>query len=168
MFLPGAFDRAEDELRERAERLEENLNERDRTVQELRRTEKELHERAEKLEENLNQRDQTVEELRRIEGQIFADLYRPPKEQGFLRAIQECESLLSRPGQETNSQLWVYLAAAHGQAWKWENEQSTADSATKEQSKLKHRNLALEAVWKALEYGPTWKPALQMAWEYRR
>jgi hypothetical protein len=137
MFLPGAFDRAEEELRERAEQLEENLN----------------------------QRDRTVEELRHTEGQIFADLYRPLQDEAFRRAIHECERLLSRPGQETNSRLWVYLAMAHGQAWKWEDKLSAADPATREQNKLAHRNAALEAVRNALKYGPTWKAALQMAWD---
>jgi hypothetical protein len=138
VFLPGVFDRA-DELEQR----EEQLQAREREVQ-----------------ETITELDRTLDQIK----EIFADLYRY-NEQGFRRAIESGESLLGRPGQERNPQLWVYLACARGQAYKWETEHPSSDPAVHERNLQEHRAEALRAVENALTYGPTWKTTLQMAWD---
>jgi hypothetical protein len=104
------------------------------------------------------------EEVAGTAGRILNDLYRY-REQKFREAIVELENLLKSPVNMKNPALWVYLAAAHGQAYRWEKEEVAGDSEAKQKQLDYHRACALAAVKKALELGDSWKPSLQMLWD---
>src|SRR5262245_52567120 len=136
MFLPGAFVRADSALRQRNTELRMQIAE-----------EREVTETA-----------------GRVQGEIYNDLYRYP-EQGFRDAIRKIEDLLKSSAHRRNPALWVYLAAAHGQCWRWMNQHTADSDPTKKQVLQEHRDLALGAVSNALALGDTWKPILQLMWD---
>jgi hypothetical protein len=136
MFLPGAFNRAEEELKRQTRELQKTIEE----------------------------REQISTEVRQAEGEIFADLY-DYAHQGFRRAIEKANSLLAWPGQETNPRLWVYLASAQGQAYRWEQEHRAQDDPARDAILKEHRDAALKAVQNAIGYGPSWKRVLQLSWD---
>jgi hypothetical protein len=107
----------------------------------------------------------STEEAGRVQGEIYRDLYRY-EEQGFRDAIQKLDALLAAPANQGNPALWVYLAAAHGQAYAWETEHPrNGQQADALQLKL-HRDEALNAVKRALASGAeAWKPVLQQMWD---
>jgi hypothetical protein len=93
IFLPGAFVRADDQLRQSNIRL-----------------------KAQIVEER-----QLTEAVGSAQGEIYLYLYMYPQE-GFRKAIVKLEELLKPDAQKKNPALWTYLAAAHGQAYAWEDE----------------------------------------------
>jgi hypothetical protein len=133
IFLPGAFERVDQELRNRNRELKTKISE----VRE------------------------STEAAGRTQGEIYSDLYRYT-EKGFQDAIVKIEKLLASPENQRNPALWVYFAAAHGQAYRWANENLPA--AEKEQALRYHRDQALYAIQTALRLGNDWKPVLQMMW----
>jgi hypothetical protein len=136
MFLPGAFVRADDALRQRNSELRTQIA----------------------------KQEEVAETAGRMQGEIYNDLYRY-NEQGFRDAIVKIDNLLRSPVHTKNPALWVYLAAAHGQAWRWENEHISGPSDAKTKVLEQHRLAALTAAKKALEFGDSWKPILQMMWD---
>jgi len=57
----------------------------------------------------------------------------------------------------------VYLAAAHGQAYRWAKENKPGHDGDLERAE--HRAKALEAIKNALALGDSWKPILQVMWD---
>jgi hypothetical protein len=136
IFLPGAFDRVDNELKKRNRELRTKITE----VRE------------------------STEAAGRMQGEIYGDLYRY-KEEGFRDAIRKIESLLESPENRRNPALWAYLAAAHGQAYRWELGKGPAAGPEKEQILKHHRDQAFNAVKTALLLGDDWKPILQLMWD---
>ncbi len=136
MFLPGAFNRADEALRRRNTELATKVA----------------------------QQQEIAETSARVQGEIYNDLYRY-KDRGFRDAITKIEKLFESPANRKNPALWVYLAAAHGQSWRWEHEHSSAPENEKEKILKQHRDAALDAVKQALELGESWKPILQVMWD---
>jgi hypothetical protein len=91
IFLPGAFNRADEGLRRRITAL---------------------------VTQSAEDRD-AVERAGRTQGRIYEDLYRY-KDRGLDDAIERLEELLEAPVNRNNPALWTNLAAAHGQAYEWE------------------------------------------------
>jgi hypothetical protein len=135
MFLPGAFNRADRAIR---------------AVRVLRR-------------QIVEEREMT-EEAGRLQGKIYTDLYRF-EDQGFREAIAKLEELLKSPANMRNPALWTYLAAAHGQAYLWERDNSKGVAPAKDALLAKHKAAALDAVRNALALGDAWKPILQVMWD---
>jgi hypothetical protein len=136
MFLPGAFIRADAAL------LQINTE----------------------LKTQIAKQEEVAETAGRMQGEIYNDLYRYD-EQGFRDAIAKLDSLLKSPVHMKNPALWVYLAAAHGQAYRWENLNNKGPTDAKQRLLDQHRVAALGAVEKALELSESWKPILQMMWD---
>jgi hypothetical protein len=136
MFLPGAFVRADAAL------LQANTE----------------------LKHRIAKQEEVAETAGRMQGEIYNDLYRYD-EQGFRDAIAKLDGLLKSPIHTKNPALWVYLAAAHGQAYRWENQHFQGQSDAKQKLLDQHRAAALDAVKKALELSQSWKPILQMMWD---
>lgn len=136
MFLPGAFGRADEAMRKL-------------------KTEKQ--EAETKLEAERN----AIQEARRTETDIYNDLYRY-ESQGFREAIEKAEDLLKRPGHENNAQVWAHLAAAYGQAARWEAEHP---SATQGATIADYSTEAFNAAVNAIKHGPARKPLLQLLWD---
>ncbi len=134
MFLPGAFIRADNEA---------------------------LRQRNTELETKISEQRNAVRATLRMQGEIYNNLYRY-NEGGFRVAITELNELLKSDG--SNPALWVYLAAAHGQAHKWEREHMP-ESVDKSRVLKEHRDAALLAVKKALLISDTWEPTLQLLWD---
>jgi hypothetical protein len=136
MFLPGAFRRADSEA--------------------------ELRWRNTQLTSRISEQQEAAETLSRVQGEIYEELYRYNR-QGFREAIAKLNELLKTDAHQRNPALWVYLAAAHGQAYQWVKENET--DPQKERKELEeHRNAALNAVRRALALGDSWKPILQVMW----
>jgi hypothetical protein len=136
IFLPGAFVRADDQLRQSNIRLREQI------VQER----------------------QLTERVGSAQGEIYLNLYKYSQE-GFRKAIAKLEELLKSDAQKTNPALWTYLAAAHGQAYAWEDEHRQNSDPKKREILAEHRDRALQAVKEALKLGDAWKPILQVMWD---
>jgi hypothetical protein len=136
MFLPGAFVRADAAL------LQINTE----------------------LKSKIAKQEEVAETAGRMQGEIYNDLYRYD-EQGFRDAIAKLDSLLKSPIHMKNPALWVYLAAAHGQAYRWERDNNKSPAEVKQKLLDQHRAAALDAVTKALELSESWKPILQMMWD---
>jgi predicted Zn-dependent protease len=113
------------------------------------------------LETTISEQRNAVRATQRMQGEIYNNLYRY-NEEGFKTAIKELNELLK--SDESNPALWVYLAAAHGQAHKWEREH-TPESADKSRVLKEHRDAALSAVKKALLISDTWEPTLKLLWD---
>ena len=115
-------------------------------------------------------KEQLVEERRatarfgQIMTEVSKDLYRYD-EKGFGSAITKLEGILVSDIARSNPALWAYLAAAHGQAYKWENANRPATDVGKAAVLKKHRDTAFEAVKKAIELSEDWKPILQTMWD---
>jgi hypothetical protein len=136
MFLPGAFVRADESLRRRNTELVTQITE---------------------------ERESTQTWLR-VQAEIESDLHRY-QEEGFRNAISKVDELFKSPAHRKNPAFWVYLAAAHGQAWQWENEHRPASDPAKSEVLKQHRDAALAAVTSALALGEAWKPMLQLMWD---
>ena len=121
MFLPGAFVRADAAL------LQANTE----------------------LKHKIAKQEEVAETAGRMQGEIYNDLYRYDQ-QGFRDAIVKLDSLLKSPIHMKNPALWVYLAAAHGQAYRWERDNNKGPAAEKQKLLDQHRAAALDAVKKAL------------------
>ncbi len=135
IFLTGAFVRVDESLRERFTALTKQVKE-----------EREF-----------------TDEAARLQGEIYQDLYRYDEE-GFRRAIEKLNELLVSPANQRNPALWVYLAAAQGQAYRWEIDHPSEKSERKDERLKYHRGEALRAVERALSLGDNWKPVLQQMW----
>lgn len=135
IFLPGAFNRA-DALLEQYSELNTRL----------------VEERA------------TTEEAAKALGEIYTDLYRYEQE-GFRDAIKKIDKLLVSPANRQNPTLWVYLAAANGQAYAWQLQHSEGAAPGREEALRKYRDDALAAVRTALSLGNDWKPVLRLMWD---
>lgn len=120
--------------------------------------------RADALQEELNEERESNFAVGRLLGEIYSDLYLYDK-QGFRDAIHKIEALLQSPSNTRNPTLWVYLAAANGQAYLWEETHGRADDPKRQQRLNEFRKAALTAVGKALELGDDWKPVLQLMWD---
>jgi tetratricopeptide (TPR) repeat protein len=87
-------------------------------------------------------------------------LFQPPPE-GFSKAIQFGEEYINDPANQpvVSGAIWVNLASAYGQKFRWliENRESITDATTQLQQT---RDAALNAVRKALEIDPSWKQKL--------
>jgi len=87
-------------------------------------------------------------------------LFQPPPE-GFSKTIQFGEEYINAPANQpiVSGAIWVNLASAYGQKFRWltENRESISDAATQLQQA---RDAALNAVRKALEIDPKWKQKL--------
>jgi hypothetical protein len=113
MFLPGAFVRADAAL------LQANTE----------------------LKQKIAKQEEVAETAGRMQGEIYNDLYRYD-EQGFRDAIAKLDSLLKSPIHMKNPALWVYLAAAHGQAYRWENINNKGPTDVKQRLLDQHRAAA--------------------------
>ncbi len=133
MFLPGAFIRADNVFRQNT-----------------------------RLRARIAEVEEVTEDAARQQGQIYTDLYRF-EDQGFREAIRKIEDLLKSRANRRNPALWTYLAAAHGQAYEWEQKYGTANANT-ESLLRQHRDEALHAVRSVLDMGDAWKPILQLMW----
>jgi hypothetical protein len=136
MFLPGAFVRADEALRRRNTELVTQIA----------------------------QERETTQISFRAQAEIYNDLYRY-EEEGFRKAISKVEELFTSPQYRKNPALWAYLAAAHGQAWQWENAHRPDSDPAKGEILKQHRDAALAAVNSALTLGNEWKPVLQLMWD---
>jgi hypothetical protein len=136
IFLPGAFERVDSALRRRNTELVSQIAE----VRE------------------------STEAAGRMQGEIYNDLYRYNSE-GFRDVIRKINELFDSPANLRNPALWVYLAAAHGQAYRWESEKRADADPEKKKLLAYHRDQALHAVTTALLSGDDWKPVLQFMWD---
>jgi FtsH-binding integral membrane protein len=170
LFLTGALSRVERNLRKE---LDEKKTELSQKADELTQTKTALLESQSKIDEQ----QRVIEYARSRLGEIFNDLYRY-SDQGFRQAIGKCKEILSLPGQDTNPQLWFYLAAGYGQAARWDyenklNARKAAGEKIEELSKEEkaqvvapYREKALTAVKNALTHGrAAWLPLLQLVWD---
>jgi hypothetical protein len=144
MFLPGAFRRADAEAK-----LRERL--------------KDAFRRADAEAELRIEQRTAAETAGRVQGEIYEELYKY-NEQGFRQVIEKLDELLKSEVNRSNPALFVYLAAAHGQAYSWADEHET-DPEKKNRELAEHRAKALQAVKDALHLGDSWKPILQVMWD---
>ncbi len=107
---------------------------------------------------------ESTEAAGQMQGEIYNDLY-DYEGQGFDRAIRKIGDLFKSAANRRNPALWTYLAAAHGQAYRWALAHSSENS--EEQKKLLdyHRDQAYAAANTALQLGDGWKPILQGMWD---
>lgn len=125
--------------------------------------------REAQLLKRISEQQEAVQALGRVQGEIYEQLYWYEKE-GFRGAITTLDGLLKSEANKKNPALWVYLAAAHGQAYQWAHDHKPSsdkkDDMQKWQQELDyHRNEALAAVKRALALGDSWKPILQVMWD---
>jgi hypothetical protein len=136
IFLQGAFDRVQSALRRENRALTAQ-------IREVR---------------------QSTAEAGKMQGEIYTDLYRY-KSEGFRDAIRKLDQLLTSPENQQNPALWVYLAAAHGQAFLSESGKRAEHDPERKRVLSNHRDAALSAVRRALGLGDDWKPVLQLMWD---
>ena len=153
MFLPGAFGRVERELRELNAQKTQLVVEK-----------KQLANENQTLAAKVQEEKQLRESVGSVQSEIYGDLYRYDQ-QGFRDAINKLDQLLKSDDQKKNPALWTYLAAAHGQAWHWENSKRGTDDLAKVQILKMHRDSALDAIKNALKSNDEWKPILRLMWD---
>jgi hypothetical protein len=124
--------------------------------------------RETELLQRISEQQNVIETLGRVNADIYTDLYRY-KQQGFRKVISKINELLKSEANQRNPALWVYLAAAHGQAYSWAHARKPpAKNKEKMEQREKdlddHRDAALMAVRMALALGDAWKPILQVMW----
>jgi hypothetical protein len=118
------------------------------------------------LLKQISEQQEVVSSLGRVQGEIYQELYRYD-EQGFRTAISKLDELLRSEANQRNPALWVYLAAAHGQAYLWAQKhkpRKKEEMAQWEAELEEHKDAALTAVRGALALGDAWKPILQVMW----
>jgi hypothetical protein len=120
-----------------------------------------LHQ-VERQNVKLRRDKESTQAVSQKQAQIYTDLYNFEK-QGFRDAIRQIRELFKAPINKKNPALWAYLAAAHGQAYRWEDRRDDKDP---EKAKLlyQHRKEAFEAARQAIALQNAWKPALQLLW----
>lgn len=90
---------------------------------------------------------------------VFNSLYQPPPE-GFTRAIQIGERLLTRPGQEKNANLHVWMACAYGQQYRYEQQRQATPEAL---AAIKEK--VLREIRAALAADPNTREWLHSLWQ---
>lgn len=173
MFLPGAFDRAQELLARRISDLESGVRERESLIQrssaeldQVRATLAETEERAREAETLAGERAAEIEKrnaVRATEAEIYDALYDTAK-RGFERAIEKGERLVRELGPQTRATLWAYLAAAYGQAYVAALGRSDLDEPSRTDLANGYRRRALDAVRNALAKDGSWKPVLATMW----
>jgi hypothetical protein len=104
--------------------------------------------------------DATLEQRQKAcEGQVYSHLYEAPPD-GFRRAIAVASSFISSPLNVPRGKLWAYLAAAYGQAYRFE---SQLNPGSPQLPDLEAK--ALDAVKRALAATPELKTLLRSLWD---
>jgi hypothetical protein len=93
------------------------------------------------------------------EAQIQAHLYEY-EDEGFRDAIDAGEEYLRSYGRGVSPWVWVYLACAYGQKYKWKKDEGADEAALKTV-----RDKALDATRQALRLKPQFRGLLQSLWD---
>ena len=94
-----------------------------------------------------------------FERLTYNALYEPPPD-GFEKAIRYAEQYLQEQPNNPSARIWVNLAAALGQKYKYDSEVRKAPKQSLDET----RKRALEAVRRAIELEPQMKSLLRMLW----
>jgi hypothetical protein len=97
--------------------------------------------------------------LPQIDLTVFNALYQPPPA-GFTTAVTVGESLLTRPDQEKNANLRVWMACAYGQKYRYERDTNHASDQVLETIKGK----VLDEIRAALAADPNTRTLLRSLW----
>jgi hypothetical protein len=142
LFLTGAFTRAE---RLPLEEMHEALRE---AGEQTRQAVSKVSERTDNVVKSVSELASLVDS-RLAENQLISLLYVPPPG-GFQEAIVRGEAYARRLADAASATLWVYLACAYGQQYRWQLEHSA-----RQEELQATRTQALNAVKTALARDPS-------------